>query len=95
MPKTDSDKKVMQIKVDDKVLQGVYSNAMRVQYSKEEFVIDFLNIFPHVGTLNARIIVTPGHLKRLIAALSDNMSKYERNFGNIDPAQQPGDIELI
>lgn len=82
----------LQIKADDKVLQGVYSNAMQVQHSKEEFVIDFLNLFPPAGTLNARVIVSPGHIKRMIAALADNLTKYEKNFGNVDPAQQPAEI---
>lgn len=82
----------IQIKADDKTLQGVYSNAMQAQHSKEEFVLDFLNIFPPTGTLNARVIVSPGHLKRMIAALADNLKKYETNFGAIDQAEAPGEI---
>lgn len=41
--------------------------------------------------LVSRIIVTPGHMKRILAALSDNMSRYEENFGAvkaIDASQQ-------
>ncbi|MDD5251506.1 MAG: DUF3467 domain-containing protein [Patescibacteria group bacterium] len=82
----------LQIKADDKILQGVYSNAMQVQHSKEEFVIDFMNLFPPAGTLNARVIVSPGHLKRMIAALAENLAKYEGNFGKIDTAQEPAEI---
>jgi hypothetical protein len=31
----------------------------------------------------ARVVVTPGHLKRIIAALTDNLEKYEANFGDV------------
>jgi hypothetical protein len=82
----------LQIKADDAVLKGVYSNAMQVQHSKEEFVLDFMTLFPPTGTLNARVIVSPGHLKRMIAALADNLAKYEASFGKVDVAQEPGEI---
>jgi len=82
----------IQIKADDAIMRGVYSNTMQVQHSREEFVMDFLNMFPPAGTLNARIIVSPGHLKRMIAALQDNLQKYEGSFGKIATAQEPGEI---
>ncbi len=82
----------IQIKVDDRTLQGAYANAMQVQHTREEFVLDFLNIFPPTGTLNARVIVSPGHLKRMIAALVDNLKKYETNFGSVNPAEAPAEI---
>lgn len=82
----------VQIKADDKVLQGVYSNGMQVTHTSEEFVLDFMNIFPPTGTLNARVIVSPGHLKRMVAALHENLQKYETQFGKIQAAQDPGEI---
>lgn len=91
MPEKDSLKQ-MQIKVDDKILAGVYSNAMQVQHSKEEFVIDFINAFPPAGTLNARIIVSPGHLKRMVATLADNLQKYENSYGKVEDALEDGEI---
>lgn len=78
----------IQIKVPDADLKGVYSNMMQVAHTQEEFVIDFMNITPPVGVLASRIIVSPGHLKRIIAALADNLKKYEESFGNIKAAPE-------
>ncbi len=50
----------VQIKATDEKLKGEYSNVMQILHSKEEFVMDFLNVFPPTGTLNSRIIVSPG-----------------------------------
>jgi len=54
-----------------------------------EFLIDFLNVFPPEGVVNARVIVSPGHLKRMIRALTDNLGRYEGKFGPIVEASAP------
>ena len=86
-----SNQKQMQIKIADEILKGVYANAMQVFHSKEEFVIDFMNLSLHqgVGIVNSKVIMSPGHLKRVIAALSDNLTKYENQFGKIEEAESP------
>ncbi len=76
-------------KINDDVLKGVYSNSMQVAHTKEEFVIDFMNMFPPHGIVNARVITSPGHLKRIIRALSENLAKYESQFGTIQESQMP------
>jgi hypothetical protein len=83
----------LQIKISDEVLRGVYANAMQVGHSKEEFVLDFMNLSPAqgVGIISARVIMSPGHLKRVIAALQDNLQKYEASFGKIEEAESPND----
>jgi len=48
----------VQIKATDEKLKGEYSNAMQILHTKEEFVLDFLNIFPPTGTLNSRTFQT-------------------------------------
>jgi hypothetical protein len=68
---------------------GVYSNNMVVTHTKEEFVLDFLMVAPPAGAVTARVIVSPGHMKRILAALQDNISKYESNFGTIQIAEEP------
>lgn len=75
----------------DEMSRGRFSNTMFVAHSPEEFVIDWLNNSPNGMHLVSRIIVTPGHMKRILAALSDNMRRYEESFGPvtaIDPSQQ-------
>jgi hypothetical protein len=79
----------IQVKASDNMLKGEYANGMQILHTKEEFVLDFLNIFPPTGTLNARIIVSPGHLKRMIAAITENLAKYEAQFGSVAPSDKP------
>ena len=79
----------MQVKFTDEVLKGVYANMVQVGHTPEEFILDFMNIFPPSGVVNARVILSPGHMKRLAAAMADNIKKYEEQFGVIKPSEIP------
>ena len=79
----------IQIKLTDDILGGVYSNHMQVTHTREEFVLDFMSTFPPAGKVNARVISSPGHMKRIILALQDNLRKYEAQFGPIHEAPEP------
>ncbi len=79
----------IQIKATDDKLKGEYANVMRVHHTKEEFVLDYMNVFESHGTLNARIIVSPSHLKRMLGALQENLNKYESQFGTLFPSEIP------
>jgi hypothetical protein len=79
----------VKINIDNKDLKGLYSNMMQAQSSQEEFCLDFFNVFPPTGALVARIITSPGHLKRMIKALQEILDKYEGNFGAITIAPEP------
>ncbi len=82
-------KRRLPIKVPEKVLGGVYANQMMISHTREEFVLDFVNAFPPEGVVSARIIVSPGHLKRMIRALADNLQRYEAQHGAIPEASGP------
>ena len=84
----------MQIRASNDDLKGVYSNTMRVTHTKEEFVLDFFNIFSPSGVLSARVIVSPGHLKRMIGALEENMGNYEKKFGPVPEAEGKEEKEI-
>lgn len=79
----------IQIKATDQVLAGVYSNALQISHTKEEVTFDFLSIHPPQGQLLSRVITSPGHAKRILAALQDNLKKYEGQFGAITIAAAP------
>ena len=79
----------IQIRASDNDLKGSYSNVMKVSHTQEEFILDFFNIIDSTGILSSRIVLSPGHLKRMIAALVDNAKKYEERFGLIHPTQAP------
>jgi len=68
---------------------GVYCNNMFVSHTREEFVMDFLMVAPPTGSVTARVIISPGHMKRVISALAINIGKYEEKYGNIRAAEEP------
>jgi Protein of unknown function (DUF3467) len=80
----------MQIKADEKELQGLYSNLMMIHHNVEEFTLNFVYIFPNgtQGKLLSSVIVSPGHAKRIWRALGENLSRYEAQFGSIKEAPE-------
>jgi len=85
----------IRIEFPKELIAGVYSNNMMVSHTREEFIMDFLMVSPPTGAVTARLIVSPGHVKRIIRALQDNISKYEQRFGNIHTSEEPeGKITL-
>jgi len=68
---------------------GVYSNNMVVSHTREEFIMDFRMVLPPSGTVTSRVIISPGHMKRMISALQENMKQYEATFGDIQAAEEP------
>lgn len=82
-------KQEIKIKAKDDDLRGVYSNMMRISHNKEEFILDFFMVFPPQGNLVSRVIMNPGHLKRMIKALQENIERYEEKFGSIEEAEAP------
>ena len=83
-------KQEIKINVPAAVQGGVYANNVVIGHTREEFVLDCLMITPFgAGAVTARIIMSPGHTKRLMQALQVNMKKYEQKFGKIEPAKPP------
>jgi hypothetical protein len=77
------------LKVRDEIAGGVYANNMMVSHTREEFVLDFVYLAPTQAVLNARVISSPGHLKRIIKALSENLRRYEDQYGAIQEGTPP------
>ena len=60
---------------------------MIISHTKEEFCLDFINTF-NPPALTSRVLTSPGHVKRMIKALEENMKKYEEQFGKIETAKE-------
>jgi Protein of unknown function (DUF3467) len=75
----------VQIKADEKELQGMYSNLVMIQHHAEEFTLNFVYVFPNAtqGKLLSSMIVSPGHAKRIWRALGENISRFEALYGPI------------
>ncbi|MCB0618908.1 MAG: DUF3467 domain-containing protein [Saprospiraceae bacterium] len=81
----------LNIELPEEVAEGIYSNLAIISHSHSEFVVDFIRLVPNVpkAKVKSRIILTPQHAKRLMAALVDNIKKYEAQYGVIEEPEQP------
>jgi hypothetical protein len=77
------------VKISDDELKGRYSNLLRITHTREEFILDFINLVPPQGIVTARVVTSPGHLKRIIRAMVANLERYEQTFGTIQEADEP------
>lgn len=75
----------LQVEVDEQVAQGAYANLALVAHNATEFVLDFIFVQPQQpkAKVRARIISSPGHTKRFLRALAENVNRYEETFGEI------------
>ena len=81
--------KEIKVQTSTEDLKGVYSNVMQVSHTQEEFVLDFLNVSGGSGVLVSRVILSPGHFKRMAKVLEDNLKKFEGRFGAIASTEGP------
>jgi len=73
----------LQIQIPESVQGGTYANQFVATHTGEEFILDFILASPPSGILNARVLVSPSHAKRIAAALHENVARYESVFGEI------------
>ena len=80
----------LSIELSEENAEGIYSNLVMIAHSPEEFILDFIRVMPGVpkARVKSRIIVTPPHVKRLLAAIEDNIARYEAQFGPIGDVGQ-------
>jgi len=78
------------IELSEEIAEGEYANLAMIAHSSSEFVIDFIRLMPGLpkAKVKSRVVITPEHAKRLLAALADNITKFEENFGEIKQAQE-------
>ena len=86
------DKEVqLKIEIDEAIAQGAWCNLAMVNHAPGEFTLDFIYVQPQQpkAKVRARIITSPQHMKRLLMAMGDNLSRYEKMFGVIDLGKFP------
>ena len=73
------------IELPEDIAEGIYSNFAIIGHSNQEFIVDFIRMMPGVpkAKVKSRIVLSPQHAKRLVAALNDNIKRYEQQFGKI------------
>ena len=83
-----------EIKIADNIPGAEYANAMQINHNKDEFHMMYLNILGPSGRVSSKIITSPGHFKRMISAMQENLKKYEDQFGEIEVASAPENKEI-
>ena len=82
-------RKEVKISFPESLRGGVYANNMFISHTREEFILDFMVITPPAGAVTARVVTSPGHMKRMVFALTENLKKYEKRFGKVAEASPP------
>lgn len=84
----------LKLNLSPEVATGTYSNLVVISHNPTEIIFDFAQMLPGFegANIRQRIIMNPIHAKRTLAALSDNIKKYEQQFGTItEPRMAAGD----
>src|SRR5512141_2863095 len=81
----------VEIEIDPVTANGTFVNMAMVNHTETEFTLDLVYVQPQApkATVRARAITTPKHMKRLLAAIQDNIQRYEARFGTIDLGDAP------
>lgn len=74
-------------------MEAVYANLVRIAHSPSELVLDFAHLMPGLTTakVRTRVIMSPLGAKLLQRALSENLQRFEKAFGEINV---PGESSL-
>lgn len=80
----------LEIQLDEETAQGVYVNLAVVNHNDTEFTLDFIFVQPQAprAKVRSRVITSPRHAKRMLLALQENVARYEKSFGPIEPSVQ-------
>ncbi|MBD3401715.1 DUF3467 domain-containing protein [candidate division GN15 bacterium] len=75
----------LKIEVQDKEAEGIYANLALITHSPTEIILDFARVMPGLpkARVLSRIVMTPMHARLLQKALTDNLAKFESQFGEI------------
>ena len=81
----------LQIELSAEAAQGEYANFAIITRSSSEFIVDFARMLPGLpkAQVRSRVILAPEHAKRLLAALQENIMRYEKTFGTIKMPNEP------
>ncbi len=75
----------VKLTIDEATAQGQYVNFANILHNPTEFVFDFGRAVPGRPDVKvlSRVLTTPFHAKQLLRALQENVSLYERSYGEI------------
>ena len=92
MNENENKKQGLELELSPEIGLGEYVNFAIITHSSSDFVIDFARVLPGLpkSVVRSRVIMAPEHAKRLLAALQENIMRYEHEYGKIEiPNQTP------
>ena len=89
-------KEGLNIELTEEIAEGIYSNLAIINHSPSEFVVDFIQVMPGISKakVKSRVVLTPQHAKRLMKALTDNVTKFENQHGEIKDVDPTSGIPM-
>ncbi len=89
--KPDENQNQLEIELTEQEASGTYSNLVMITHSASEFILDFIAVMPGAPKAKVlkRMVLTPDHAKRLSTALTENVRRFEEQFGEIETQGHP------
>jgi hypothetical protein len=85
-PPTPQSQSQMQINIElPPDLEAIYTNFAMIGHTPSEVIIDFVRLLPGNprAKVQVRVLMTPMNAKLLLNALSENLERFEAQFGPI------------
>ncbi len=65
-------------------LPATYVNMSYISHTPQEFILDFAGMLPGIKPkISTRLVFSPLGAKLFLQALTENLLRYEKNFGEI------------
>lgn len=77
--------------------EPAYANLVRIAHTASEVIMDYARFFPgdrHAKVVS-RVVISPLSAKLLLKALSENLAKYEAQFGEVQIPQKQSLAEFL
>ena len=70
--------------------EPTYANLVRIAHTASEVIMDFARFFPgdQDSEVVSRVVVSPLSAKLMLRALTENLAKYESQFGEVKIPQK-------
>jgi len=76
-------------RVPERLARGILSTGVLVLDGPNEFVLDFMQALTRPFAVATRVVLTPAVMEQFVAAVRDNIARYEQRFGVIPPLPKP------
>jgi len=76
-------------RVPERLAEGILSTGVLVLDGPNEFVLDFMQALTRPFRVATRVVLSPAVMEQFVAAVRDNIARYEQRFGVIPPLPKP------